>query len=86
MSTHVKRLYRATDDEARLAGVCAGIGRYLGVDPTVVRLVGLGATLVTGLLPGMLTYAAGWWLVPEEPRRLAASDPGVHTTVGVSGA
>ncbi len=37
MST-VKRLYRSRR-ERKLAGVCAGIGEYLEVDPTIVRVL-----------------------------------------------
>ena len=27
------------DEGKKICGVCTGIGRYLGVDPTVIRLV-----------------------------------------------
>lgn len=31
--------------EAKLAGVCAGIGRYMSIDPTIVRLGFVFATI-----------------------------------------
>ena len=38
MSTDYKQLTRSTTDRM-LAGVCAGLGEYLNIDPTVVRLL-----------------------------------------------
>jgi phage shock protein PspC (stress-responsive transcriptional regulator) len=47
-----------------LAGVAAGIARYLGVDVTVVRIVFAVLALVGGA--GVPLYLAGWLLIPEE--------------------
>ena len=47
-----------------LAGVAAGAARYLGVDPTVVRII-LAVLVVVGGV-GVPLYAAGWLLIPEE--------------------
>jgi len=33
----VKKLYRSRDDRM-IAGVCGGLGKYLGIDPTLLRL------------------------------------------------
>ena len=38
MNTNYKQLTRSTTDRM-LAGVCAGLGEYLNIDPTVVRLL-----------------------------------------------
>ena len=46
MSEPFKRLYRSTI-EARLAGVCGGIGLYLRVDPVVIRLLWVAITCFT---------------------------------------
>ena len=35
----MKRLYRTTSSDAVICGVCGGLARYIGVDPTVVRVV-----------------------------------------------
>jgi PspC domain len=32
-----KRLLRSSDDRV-IAGVCAGLGRYFGIDPVIVRI------------------------------------------------
>lgn len=47
-----------------VAGVAAGIARYLGVDVTVVRIVFAVLAVVGGA--GVPLYLAGWLLIPEE--------------------
>lgn len=47
-----------------LAGVAAGIARYLGADVTLVRVILAVLALVGGA--GVPVYLAGWLLIPEE--------------------
>jgi phage shock protein PspC (stress-responsive transcriptional regulator) len=47
-----------------LAGVAAGVARYLGVDVTVVRIVLAVLAVVGGA--AVPVYLAGWLLIPEE--------------------
>ncbi len=47
-----------------LAGVAAGIARYLGIDVTAVRIVLAVLAVVGGA--GVPIYLAGWLLIPEE--------------------
>lgn len=63
-TTSVRKLYRTRDNRV-IAGVCGGIGQYLGVDPTVVRLATILLALLSGI--GLVLYIAAWLLVPEEP-------------------
>jgi phage shock protein PspC (stress-responsive transcriptional regulator) len=51
-------------EDRMVAGVAAGIARYLGTDVTVVRIVLAVLTLVGGA--GVPIYLAGWLLIPEE--------------------
>lgn len=51
-------------DGRMVAGVCAGVARYLEVDVTVVRLVAVVLALVGGL--GVPIYLAGYLLIPAE--------------------
>jgi len=46
------------------AGVAAGAARYLGVDPTVIRILFAVLAVVGGV--GIPLYVAGWLLIPEE--------------------
>jgi phage shock protein PspC (stress-responsive transcriptional regulator) len=49
-----------------IAGVAGGLGEYLGVDPTIVRLLIL-VSLLLGIFPTILAYLAAWVIIPEEP-------------------
>ncbi len=47
-----------------LAGVCAGVADYFGIDPVLVRVGFVVAAFFGGL--GVVAYLAGWVLIPEE--------------------
>jgi len=66
MSEDFKRLYRSRE-ETRVAGVCGGLGVYVGIDPVVVRLLWVAVTCLTGFIPGIVAYVIAWLIVPEEP-------------------
>lgn len=58
-----KRLYRIRDD-AKIAGVCGGIGAYFDIDANVIRLLFIVATLFTsGFM--LLVYIAMMFLIPS---------------------
>lgn len=57
------RLYRSKTDVI-LGGVCSGLGKYLHIDPTLVRLFFIIITLAGGV--GVLAYIILWVVVPEE--------------------
>ena len=59
-----KKLYRSKSDKM-LGGVCAGLGEYLGIDPTLVRLGFVLLALLAG--HGILVYLIMWIVVPLEP-------------------
>ncbi len=49
-----------------ICGVAGGIGAYLKVDPTIVRVLWVVA-LLAGVVPAALIYAACCFLIPDEP-------------------
>jgi phage shock protein PspC (stress-responsive transcriptional regulator) len=57
---------------AVMGGVAAGLGRYLDVDPVLVRLGFVLLTFVNGL--GVLFYLACWLVMPRE--EAPAGEPG----------
>ena len=61
--TQPQALYRPLENRM-LAGVGAGIARYLGADVTVVRIVLAVLAVVGGA--GIPVYLLGWLLIPEE--------------------
>lgn len=58
--THLLR--RSTTDKV-IAGVAGGLGRYLGIDPVILRIAFVVLAL-TG--SGILIYLIGWIAIPEE--------------------
>ncbi len=67
-----RKLTRSRHDK-KIAGVCGGLGEYLGVDPTLVRLLWLIAVIFGGT--GILAYIIAWIVMPEEPEAKPASAP-----------
>jgi phage shock protein PspC (stress-responsive transcriptional regulator) len=67
-----KRLARDTR-HAVLGGVAAGWGRYLDVDPVLVRLGFVLLAFVNGL--GVLFYVACWLVMPREESLAPAGAP-----------
>ncbi len=64
MDTNYKQLTRSTSNRL-IAGVCAGIGDYLGIDPTIVRLLAVLA-FFTGFGGIALVYLIMAIVVPEQ--------------------
>ena len=58
-----KRLYRIREGRV-VAGVCAGIAAYFGIDPTLVRLAFALFTIFGGA--GVLLYLVAWIVIPED--------------------
>ncbi|MBO4392554.1 MAG: PspC domain-containing protein [Clostridia bacterium] len=59
----MKKLYRSTSNR-QLCGVCGGVGEYLGVDPTVVRVVWIIAALFGTV--GIWAYLLCALIIPED--------------------
>jgi phage shock protein C len=57
-----KRLVRTLDDQM-IAGVCGGLARYLGVDPTLVRVAAVIA-LVLAFPAALIGYLVAWAIMP----------------------
>ena len=61
--TTSKQLTRRSDDRM-IAGVCSGVADYLGLDPTLVRLLTVVAAIFSvGAVA--VAYIAAWILMPE---------------------
>ena len=50
-----------------IAGVCSGLAEYIGIDPTVVRLIWALIGL-TGA--GILAYLVAALIIPEKPSNI----------------
>ena len=62
----MKRVYRDRSD-VMIAGVCSGIGKYLEVDPTAIRLVFVLLTFAG--LSGLWIYLILWIIMPMNPEQ-----------------
>lgn len=64
----MKKLYLSNKD-SKIGGVLGGIGEYLGVDPTVIRLLWVILTIFTAVFPGVLAYIVLWIIIPRNPEQ-----------------
>jgi len=67
----LRRLMRS-QTEKKIFGVCGGVGVYVGLDPTVIRLIFVVATFATGGA-AILVYLLMALLVPKESPALPAT-------------
>ncbi len=64
MNTSYKQLTRSSTNRM-IAGVCAGLGEYSNIDPTVFRLAAVLLLFLTG--PGIvIAYLVMALIIPEE--------------------
>ncbi|MFL6206523.1 MAG: PspC domain-containing protein [Acidimicrobiales bacterium] len=76
-------LVRAGDNRM-VAGVAGGTGRYLGVDPTALRLALVVLTFANGI--GAVLYLVGWAVLPDEDPNAPAPTgrpPTAERTIGL---
>lgn len=57
-----KRLVKSQSNRM-ICGVCAGVGEYFGIDPTVIRLLWILLTFCGG--SGLLAYIIAAVVIPE---------------------
>jgi phage shock protein C len=62
----MKKLYLSKKDKM-LAGICAGIGEMLDIDPTIIRLAFVFIGIATAIFPLVIAYIIGWIIIPEHP-------------------
>lgn len=65
MTDTVKRLYRSRDNRMFM-GLCGGLGEFLGLDPTIIRLIFALTAIFTFPIP-LIVYLVMMLVVPEEP-------------------
>ena len=65
-----RKLYLSRTNK-KIGGVCGGLGEYLDVDPTLVRIAWVMAALFVGC--GIIGYLVAWLVIPEAPRALTSA-------------
>jgi phage shock protein C len=67
-----RRIYRSRTN-SMAAGICGGLGEYLNVDPTIIRVVAVLLIFAKGI--GLLAYLVGWIIIPRRPEMEAEAVP-----------
>jgi phage shock protein C len=60
-----RRLERSIRDR-RVGGVCGGFAEYLNTDPTLIRLLFIVTTILTGFVMGLVAYLVCWVVMPQQ--------------------
>ncbi len=71
----MKKIFRDRWDK-KIGGVCGGIGLYLKIDPTLIRLLFVFLCIITGILPILIIYLIGWMFIPLGPVNYIQHDHG----------
>jgi phage shock protein PspC (stress-responsive transcriptional regulator) len=57
---------RRPADDRMIAGVCSAFGRFLGIDPTLIRIAFILFTAITAGVPGIVLYIIMALVIPAE--------------------
>lgn len=74
MSAVYRQLYRSRDNRM-IGGICAGLGEYFNIDPTLIRLVFVFLTLIGFGGAVLIAYLVMLIVVPEEPLLTTTTTP-----------
>lgn len=61
----MKKIYKSRNNKI-IWGIIGGIGEYLEVDPTALRLIFILITLITGIIPGIIFYIIAALIIPDK--------------------
>lgn len=67
-----KKLYRSKSNRM-ISGVCGGLGEYLGIDTSIIRIIWVLVTLFTGIFTGVIVYVVFALVIPEKPKGVLGS-------------
>lgn len=58
----MKKLYKSRTDKI-ISGICGGVAKYFGVDPTIVRIVWVAFAILGA---GIIAYIVCIFIIPDE--------------------
>lgn len=61
-----KKLY-LSDTDKKIAGVCGGLGEYLSIDSTIIRLAWVFLLIPTAFVGGIIAYFIAAAIIPKRP-------------------
>ena len=50
--------------DKKIGGVLGGLGRFLNIDPTILRLLAILICIFTAVIPLLIAYIIAWALIP----------------------
>lgn len=59
----MERRLHLSNTNKKIGGVCAGIGEYFNIDPTVIRVLWVLSVFLHGF--GLLAYFIAWLVMPR---------------------
>ena len=68
-----RNLYR-DPQKGRIAGICAGLADYFGVETWIVRLLAISGLIFAGFIT-FTAYIAAWFLLDKKPVLLTPDSP-----------
>ncbi|HOI59803.1 MAG TPA: PspC domain-containing protein [Candidatus Pacearchaeota archaeon] len=60
-----KKLYKNKENKI-FCGIIGGLGDYLNIDPTILRLIWLLVIVFTGFFPGLFIYIIACFIIPDK--------------------
>jgi phage shock protein C len=57
---------RRSRTNRKIAGVVGGLAEYIGMDPTLARVLYIVGSLMSAAFPGLIVYIILWAVVPDE--------------------
>lgn len=60
-----KRRLTRSRSERQIAGVCAGMAEYFGIDVALMRLLWVLFAIAGAIIGGVIVYVAAWIIMPE---------------------
>jgi len=62
----MEKLLRRSRTNKWLGGICAGLGKFFGIDPVIWRLIFIIGSLFSFIMPFVFIYAIMWIVIPRE--------------------
>ncbi len=64
--TNFRTPLRRSRSDRMVAGVVAGMARYLGIDATLARVLYVLISFFSAAFPGIIVYIILWFVIPKD--------------------
>lgn len=61
--------------QGMIAGICAGVSQYLGVELWIVRIIAVSLFLIGFGFIALLVYVAMWFMLEKKPAHVETPEP-----------